>query len=314
MSKITLQSVASIDNSLIAAVNNNNAILTSAVDNTLSRDGTSPNPMTSILDMNNHQIINIPFASTPNQPVALGQITPGSTANGIVATGDATGSSNAGIIPLTLATVNSNVGTFGDSTHTPIITVNGKGLITAASSVVSSGGGGGASSGNLTLLNTLTASGSASLSDTTSFTTTYPEYRLFFSNLIPATSAVNMLLQVHVSGTGFSATNYTSKEILLITSTSFFSSATSILIGTNLTNTVPGVCGHISFYNPAVSAVRQAFDGIFSVTTATSVGGGTFIAGIWGDGSTSSIVDGFQVTCSSGNITSGTIKVYGVNA
>lgn len=46
-------------------------------------------------------------------------------------TGDATGST-----ALTLATVNSNVGSFGDATHVPAITVNGKGLITAASSIV----------------------------------------------------------------------------------------------------------------------------------------------------------------------------------
>lgn len=44
----------------------------------------------------------------------------------------------------TLATVNGNVGTFGDSTHVARVTVNGKGLITAVSSVAVSGGGGGA--------------------------------------------------------------------------------------------------------------------------------------------------------------------------
>ena len=43
-------------------------------------------------------------------------------------TGDATGST-----ALTLATVNTNVGSFGSATVAPIFTVNGKGLITAAS-------------------------------------------------------------------------------------------------------------------------------------------------------------------------------------
>jgi len=45
-------------------------------------------------------------------------------------TGDATGST-----ALTLATVNSNVGTFGSSTQVACVTVNGKGLVTAASAV-----------------------------------------------------------------------------------------------------------------------------------------------------------------------------------
>lgn len=47
-------------------------------------------------------------------------------------TGDAT--SSAGAVALTLATVNSNTGSFGDATHVGAFTVNGKGLVTAAGS------------------------------------------------------------------------------------------------------------------------------------------------------------------------------------
>ena len=46
-------------------------------------------------------------------------------------TGDIT--TSAGTVATTLATVNSNVGTFGSSTNVPTFTVNAKGLITAAS-------------------------------------------------------------------------------------------------------------------------------------------------------------------------------------
>lgn len=52
-------------------------------------------------------------------------------------TGDITAA--AGSNSTTLATVNSNVGTFGDSTHVGVFTVNGKGLVTAASSVLIAG-------------------------------------------------------------------------------------------------------------------------------------------------------------------------------
>lgn len=48
-------------------------------------------------------------------------------------TGDGT-ASGPGSAALTLATVNSNVGSFGDATHVSAITVNGKGLVTAAAS------------------------------------------------------------------------------------------------------------------------------------------------------------------------------------
>jgi hypothetical protein len=43
----------------------------------------------------------------------------------------------------TLATVNPNVGTFGSATIIPVVTVNGKGLVTGVTTVAVSGGGGG---------------------------------------------------------------------------------------------------------------------------------------------------------------------------
>ncbi len=61
-------------------------------------------------------------------------------------TGDAT--STAGTSTLTLAAVNPNTGTFGDSTHVAQITVNNKGIITAVADVAIAGGGGGG--GNVT--------------------------------------------------------------------------------------------------------------------------------------------------------------------
>jgi len=52
-------------------------------------------------------------------------------------TGDIT--TSAGAVATTLATVNSNVGTWGDGTHVGAVTVNAKGLVTAASSVAITG-------------------------------------------------------------------------------------------------------------------------------------------------------------------------------
>lgn len=62
------------------------------------------------------------------------------TARNIGVSGDATGivsvdgTANANV-PLVLATVNSNVGTFGGVSQIPVFTVNGKGLVTAAANV-----------------------------------------------------------------------------------------------------------------------------------------------------------------------------------
>jgi hypothetical protein len=57
----------------------------------------------------------------------------GSAITALTGDGTATGP---GSVPFTLATVNSNVGSFGSSTSIPSFTVNGKGLITSASSNV----------------------------------------------------------------------------------------------------------------------------------------------------------------------------------
>ena len=60
-------------------------------------------------------------------------------------TGDVTAGPGTGSQVSTLATVNSNVGAFGDATHCASVTVNGKGLVTAASQSTSCPGSGGGS-------------------------------------------------------------------------------------------------------------------------------------------------------------------------
>lgn len=62
MAKVTLGTVANLlgnPNSAANTINSNSALITSAFENTLSRDGTTPNQMLSDLDMNNNDILNI---------------------------------------------------------------------------------------------------------------------------------------------------------------------------------------------------------------------------------------------------------------
>lgn len=87
--------------------------------------------------------------TTPDITIGLGDITPTSVAatgtvtgtnlsgtntgdQTITLTGDATGSGT-GTFPLTLATVNADVGVYGDAHFVPTITLNEKGLVTALS-------------------------------------------------------------------------------------------------------------------------------------------------------------------------------------
>ena len=62
MAKLTLSDLTSLTSneaSAISTINANMALIETALENTLSRDGTSPNTMSADLDMNGNDILNI---------------------------------------------------------------------------------------------------------------------------------------------------------------------------------------------------------------------------------------------------------------
>jgi hypothetical protein len=71
--KITLADVDDLESitSSAATINANSAAIVSAVNNTLSRDGTSPNTMGTTLDMNSNAIINLPAPVSGSSPMRL---------------------------------------------------------------------------------------------------------------------------------------------------------------------------------------------------------------------------------------------------
>jgi len=71
MSKINLIDIANLqnENSVVNSFNNNNSTVEAAIENTLSRDGTSPNEMNADLDMNSNRILNLPEADSNTEPV-----------------------------------------------------------------------------------------------------------------------------------------------------------------------------------------------------------------------------------------------------
>lgn len=73
MAKLTLNDLASLQNetSAITTINNNNAATETALENTLSRDGTSPNAMNAVLDMNSNRIINLPTPVANTEPLRV---------------------------------------------------------------------------------------------------------------------------------------------------------------------------------------------------------------------------------------------------
>lgn len=73
MSKITLNNISSFqnDSTAVASYTANNATLTTAFDNTLSRDGSTPNQMLSNLDMNSFRILNLPSPASGTDPLRV---------------------------------------------------------------------------------------------------------------------------------------------------------------------------------------------------------------------------------------------------
>lgn len=73
MTKAVLNDFVNLENqtSVVNIINANNAVIETAFENTLSRDGTSPNQMEASLDMNSHRILNLPYPISTGEPVRL---------------------------------------------------------------------------------------------------------------------------------------------------------------------------------------------------------------------------------------------------
>jgi hypothetical protein len=73
MAKLTLADVVNLENqaSAVGTVNANSALIETALENTLSRDGTSPNSMGADLDMDSFRILNLPEPASALEPLRL---------------------------------------------------------------------------------------------------------------------------------------------------------------------------------------------------------------------------------------------------
>lgn len=73
MAKIILTDIANLqnENSVTTNINNNNHTLETAMENTLSRDGTAPNQMEASLDMNSNHVLNLPKPVQADEPLRL---------------------------------------------------------------------------------------------------------------------------------------------------------------------------------------------------------------------------------------------------
>tara|TARA_A100001015_G_scaffold287984_1_gene358356 strand:+ start:1577 stop:2200 length:624 start_codon:yes stop_codon:yes gene_type:complete len=177
--------------------------------------------------------------------------------------------------------------------------------------------------GSLTLLSTQTASSSANISFTSGIDSTYKEYIFKFINIHPSANGNQFQFNMTTDGTNYNVTK---------TSTQFYSvhkeddSNQGLSYGTSydlaqstgfqaLTDSTSNdddgsTSGELFIFSPS----STTFVKHFIATTNSLFSGGTYS---WqqftaGYGNTTSAVTGVQFKYSSGNIDSGTIKMYGV--
>jgi hypothetical protein len=72
LAKLTLSDIATVrSETATTTINANHALIEAALENTLSRNGTSPNTMSASLDMNSQRILNLPAPVADTEPVRL---------------------------------------------------------------------------------------------------------------------------------------------------------------------------------------------------------------------------------------------------
>jgi hypothetical protein len=170
MSKVTLDTVASgyFDT---AKLNSNFDAIEEGFDNTLSRDGSTPNTMNANLDMNNKKVLNLPAPGSSSEPLrladleALSTLVPDSTLASLVTVVDSanmfTTDNVEAALSETVVTGNVDQTIDGDKTFTGTTTFSGPLVASGATTVAA-----------LTASGTLTANGNVVLGSDSSDTTT----------------------------------------------------------------------------------------------------------------------------------------------
>lgn len=166
-------------------------------------------------------------------------------------------------------------------------------------------------SGCRVLLATVTASSSTSLADTTHITSAYADYDVVFENILPATNNVSCELQMYIGGT-LQTSSYVANYLLGTGSTAAAAAQTSYVPcseASSAQNSGNGINGSFTIYGANGSSNKTVGGTVFhfqGTNMAVLLSAGYYSGG-------TGAVTGVQVTMSSGNIASGSIKIYGHN-
>ena len=181
--------------------------------------------------------------------------------------------------------------------------------------------------GSMTFIKKLTASSSATLSfvdgsDGVVLDDTYKEYLFTFNNIHPATDGAHFLINFRDGGSLYDAVKTTTAfysyhdegdteaSVIYSAGSDLAQSTSGQRIAGSVGNDNDQQCsGTLHLFNPSSSTFVKHFISNSSVITSGNYNYNWHSAGYI---NTSTVIDGVQFVMSSGNIDSGTIKLYGI--
>ena len=176
-----------------------------------------------------------------------------------------------------------------------------------------------AASGGLQHITTVTASDSASLDVNSTFSSTYLNYLVVLTNIVPASNNVsmNMLFSAN-NGSSYITSNYqyVLKHFYVGPSGDGNSESTGTspqLLATSCNNTAAdaGTNGIISIYSPISDAMRTTYVWDFKSRVGDGSNSHQRLVGA-GECGGDLDTNAFQISFASGNVASGTLRVYGI--
>jgi len=177
--------------------------------------------------------------------------------------------------------------------------------------------------GKMTLISEQTASGSASISFTSGIDSTYPIYQFEFINMHPQTNDIHFSINFSTDGgsnynvtkttTYFRARhteNDTTAELGYSTGFDVAQSTGEAYIFDSVANDNDGSwSGELYLYNPSSTTFVKHYISRIQGMSSSPLSNDVYSAGY---GNTTSAINGVRFQMSSGNIDSGTIKLYGI--
>jgi len=232
------------------------------------------------------------------------------TMSGFTMSGDVTVSLPGGTA--SLSTTGASAGTYTNAT----VTIDAKGRVTTAST-------GATGAGAYINLGTLTAATSASLAFTTQMTSSYDVYELTIEGLRPATDGAALYLEFSTNSgsTWIGSNNYGWSQIIQQVGTTAIVGASSnpdnqiVLFSTVSKNVAASVNlgGTVRIYNVNSTTLAQTLHGDFW-SWSPDTGGTAYQVRVAGYlGTQAAMINALRLIMSSGNITVGTARLYGLS-